>query len=153
MSDNNKPTVFDRHSAKAPILTLIPESEQTGGKQHYDAFERDDPNTPASRIRLEFGDAAETTCILAKHYLIEIISSGDSQISLIFTTAAFALEGENLHCLHSDLDAENIQLLRCYNPTIHLPPAKGQPVIMKMHRLAFEGDIVPLVGMHGDSQE
>lgn len=138
MSDKEQPTVFERHIPKPPKLTAMDSGKQPSGKQRYQAFECREIGNRAVRLRIEFHDQDRTASLLAHAYLVEVFSTDDCLVSLIFTSTIFTLEGENLGALLEALEREEVSVIRRFNPNLHERPKEDAPIITRIYRVPFE---------------
>jgi hypothetical protein len=140
---SGKNSMVDQYLSQTPHLEVVDGGKTDHGKQKYHAYTIDKPNNRTLRLRIEHSDQDRTTSTMAKSYLVEVTASADQYIALIFTTAAFMIEGRNLSELQEKLDADQVRSIVCYSPVWYQTPADDAAVITNIRRIALQ-ELVPL---------
>lgn len=147
MNDKDR-SVFDAYAPKAAKLEVI-DGGRPKSKEIYKAYAPDTRNNRTVRIRIEYGDADQTTSSMSKAYLVEVLYTSKRYMSLIFTNAEFLLEGKNLDDVARMLDADQVKSLHCFNPKQHAKPDEQEPIITSIRRAVLHETLVEM----GENEE
>ena len=136
MSGNDKKSVAERFTAKAPPLEVIEGGKPQAGKQPYKAYGIDKPNNRTERIDICYHDADNRRNSPAKSYLVNIDYSAGKYLALIFTTCVYMLEGEYLEAIYQRLNDNEVESLHCFNPKLHEAPEPETPILTRIQMIS-----------------
>lgn len=143
MNDKDR-SVFDAYAPKTAKLEVIDGGKPQNSKEPYKAYGPDIRNNRTVRLRIEYGDADQTSSSMSKAYLVEVLYTSKRYMSLIFTNAEFLLEGKNLDEVARMLDADQVKSLHCFNPIQHEKPDEQAPIITRVRRAVLHETLVEM---------